>query len=159
MAAAAKAADFILENLRRADGRLLHTWRAGQAKFDAYLDDYAALANALVSLYEASFDERYIDEAVRLVDIMQAHFADRDRGGFFYTADDHEQLIARHKEIQDSSVPSGNALAATVLARLGKLTGRSDYLAATEKTIRTAAPLLERTQPPPAKCSSRWRCF
>jgi uncharacterized protein YyaL (SSP411 family) len=144
LAAAAKAANFILKDLRRKDGRLLHTWRAGQAKFDAYLDDYAALANALVSLYEASFDERYIDEAVRLVEIMQTHFADRDRGGFFYTADDHEQLIARHKEIQDSSVPSGNALAATVLVRLGKLTGHTDNLTAAEKTVRTAAPLLER---------------
>ena len=63
----------------------------------------------------SDFDEKYIDEAVRLVDIMLAHFADREAGGFFYTADDHEQLIARHKDIQDSSVPSGNALAATVL--------------------------------------------
>jgi uncharacterized protein YyaL (SSP411 family) len=92
---AVKAAEFILREMRRADGRLLHTWRAGQAKFDAYLDDYAALANALVSLYEATFDERYIDEAVRLVETMLKHFADAEAGGFFYTADDHEQLIAR----------------------------------------------------------------
>ena len=72
---------------------------------------------------------------MRLADIMLAHFADHDRGGFFYTADDHEQLIARHKDIQDSSVPSGNALAATVLVRLGKLTGRADYLAGRRKNF------------------------
>ena len=108
------------------------------------MDDYAALANALVSLYEASFDEKYIDEAARFVEIMQAHFADRASGGFFYTADDHEQLIARHKDLQDSSVPSGNALAATVLVRLGKLTGRIQYLEAAERTIQMSAALLER---------------
>jgi hypothetical protein len=144
LAAAVKAAEFILRDMRRPDGRLLHTWRAGKAKYDAYLDDYAALANALVSLYEATFDERYIDGAVRLVEIMLAHFVDNAGGGFFYTADDHERLIARHKDIQDSSVPSGNALAATVLVRLGKLTGRAEYLDAAEKTFRMATGLLER---------------
>src|SRR5262249_14207870 len=142
--AAEKAAGFILSQMRRPDGRLLHTWRAGQSKFDAYLDDYAAFANALVSLYEATFNERYIDEAFALVEVMLKHFADSRSGGFFYTADDQEQLIARNKEIQDSSVPSGNALAATVLLRLGKLTGRSDYLSAAEKTFQAATALLSR---------------
>jgi uncharacterized protein YyaL (SSP411 family) len=142
--AAVKATDFILREMRRADGRLLHTWRAGQAKFDAYLDDYASLAGALVSLYEATFDEHYIDEAVRLVETMLTRFADSAAGGFFYTADDHEQLIARHKDIQDGSVPSGNALAATVLVRLGKLTGRVTYLEAAEKAFRVASALMER---------------
>jgi hypothetical protein len=144
LAAAAKATEFILHDMRRSDGRLLHTWRAGRAKYDAYLDDYAALANALVSLYEATFEERYIDEAVRLVEIMLTHFVDSAGGGFFFTADDHEQLIARHKDIQDSSVPSGNALAATVLVRLGKLTGRTEYLNAGEKTFLMALGLIER---------------
>ncbi len=142
--AAAKAANFILHEMRRSDGRLLHTWRAGQAKFDAYLDDYAALANALVSLYEATFDENYLQEAVRLADTMLRHFADRTAGGFFYTADDHEQLIARHKDLQDSSVPSGNALAATVLVRLAKLTGRDQYLEAAESTFLVASAMMER---------------
>ncbi len=142
--AAMKAAGFILKEMRQPDGRLLHTWRAGKAKVDAYLDDYAALANALVSLYEATFNEQYIDDAVRLGEIMLEHFADRESGGFFYTADDQEQLIARHKDVQDGSVPSGNALAATVLVRLGKLTGRNDYLQAAEKTFRMASMLLER---------------
>lgn len=142
--AAEKAVAFILREMRRSDGRLLHTWRAGRSKFDGYLDDYAALANALVSLYEATFTESYIDEAIALIEIMLKHFADSRAGGFFYTADDQEQLIARNKEMQDSSVPSGNALAAIVLVRLGKLTGRSEYLEAAEKTFRAATSLLDR---------------
>jgi uncharacterized protein YyaL (SSP411 family) len=139
-----EVAKFIVKNLRRDDGRLLHTWRKGVAKLDAYLDDYASLANALVSVYEANFDEQYIDEAVRLMDIVLAQFADPDGGGFFYTAADHEKLIARNKELTDSSTPSGNALAATALVRLGHLLGRRDYLEAAERTLVSAAPLMQR---------------
>ena len=84
---------------------LLHSWRNGHAKLDAYLDDYAALANSLVSLYEANFKERWIDDAVQLMDIVLDKFADPAGGGFFYTAIDHEQLIARNKELTDSSTP------------------------------------------------------
>jgi uncharacterized protein YyaL (SSP411 family) len=141
---ACEAASFILSRMRRDDGRLLHTARSGAAKLDAYLDDYAALANSLVSLYEANFNERWIDEAVRLVDIMLQKFADPRGGGFFYTADDHEPLIARTKELTDSSTPSGNALAATALLRLGKLLGRGDYLDTAEKTLVAAVPILQR---------------
>ena len=143
LAAAIAAADFILTRMRRPDGRLLHTWR-GEAKLDAYLDDYAALVGGLVSLYEAGFDERYIDEAVCLADILLAHFADSDSGGFFFTADDHEELVARQKDWQDSATPSGNALAATALLRLGKLTGRADYTAAAVGTLKAATGLMER---------------
>jgi uncharacterized protein YyaL (SSP411 family) len=142
--AAGKAARFILDNLRRDDGRLLHTWRGGKAKLDAYLDDYASFANALINIYEADFDERWVDSAVRLMDIVLEKFADRDGGGFFYTATDHEQLITRTKELTDSSTPSGNSLAATVLLRLGKLLGRNDYLDAAEKTLAIAVPILQR---------------
>ena len=143
--AATRAADFILTHLRRADGRLLHCWRLGQAKLDAYLDDYACLINALVSLYEASFDERWIDEAVRLADIVMAHFHDPAGGGFYYTADDHEQLIARNKDVVDSSVPSGNSMAATALLRLGKLCGRSDYMGAVQGTLQMALELMKQS--------------
>jgi uncharacterized protein YyaL (SSP411 family) len=142
--AAEEAADFILKSMRRPNGRLLHSWRNGQAKFDAYLDDYACLGNALMTLYEATFDEHWIDEAVRLADVILAHFADA-AGGFFFTSDDHEQLIARHKDAHDSSVPSGNAMAATMLLRLGKLCGRTDFLSAAEKTLQTFVDWMEKS--------------
>jgi uncharacterized protein len=141
--AAIRAANFILMNMRRRDGRLLHVWR-GEAKLDAYLDDYACLANGLVSLYEAGFGERYTDEAVHLAEIILAHFADRDGGGFFFTSDDHEALVARQKDWQDSSTPSGNAMAATVMLRLGKLTGRRGFSDAAVGTLQAAAGLMER---------------
>lgn len=142
--AAMRAMETLLSELRRPDGRLLHAWRHGKAKFDGYLDDYTYLINALVSLYEASFEERWISEAVRLTDMVLAHFRDA-AGGFFYTADDHEQLIARHKDLQDGSVPSGNSMAAYALLRLGKLTGRTEYLDAAHQTLQTALGMMERS--------------
>src|SRR3954452_6690852 len=139
-----EVASFILSRLRRDDGRLLHSWRNNQAKLDAYLDDYAALANGLVSVYEGNFKERWIDEAVALMDVVLEKFADADGGGFFYTAADHEQLITRTKELTDSSIPSGNSLAATVLLRLGRLLGRGDYLDAAERTLAAGHSIMER---------------
>jgi uncharacterized protein YyaL (SSP411 family) len=138
-----EVASFILSRMRRDDGRLLHSWRNNHAKLDAYLDDYAALANGLVSLYEADFKERWIDEAVQLIDIVLDKFAD-PAGGFFYTASDHEQLITRTKELTDSSIPSGNALAAHALLRLGRLLGRTDYLDTAERTLAAALPVMQR---------------
>ncbi|MCE9607852.1 MAG: thioredoxin domain-containing protein [Planctomycetia bacterium] len=144
LAAAQRAADFLTTKLRRPDGRLLHSYRHGQAKFDGYLDDYACLAQALTSLYEADFDGRWIDEATKLCDTMLAHFSDVERGGFYYTADDHEKLIARNKDVYDNAVPSGTGMALTVLVRLGKLTGNATYLVAAERTFATIAELFER---------------
>jgi uncharacterized protein YyaL (SSP411 family) len=143
-AAAERALDFVLAQMRRPDGRLLHTWRGGKAKVDGYLDDYACLINALVSVYEATFDERYIDPAVELAEQMLAHFADRDGGGFFYTPDDGEQLISRQKDLQDSATPSGNSMAATALVRLGKLTGRTEFLEAAVGSMGAAVGLMQR---------------
>jgi uncharacterized protein len=143
--AAENAANFILQHLSRKDGRLLHTWRSGQAKLEGYLDDYSYTINAFVTLYEATFNERWIDEAVRLADILLKHFEDHERGGFFFTADDHEQLIARNKDLHDASVPSGNAMAATALIRLGKLTGNAPFLAAGGRTLAVAQSVMERS--------------
>lgn len=142
--AAVRAADFVLHEMRRPDGRLLHTWRGGQAKLDAYLDDYAFLIQALVTMYESQFDERWFDEAVRLADLVLEHFADPQAAGFYYTADDHERLIARNKDFYESSIPSGNAVAAMALLRLGKLCGRSDYLQAADGIVTAAAGLMAR---------------
>ena len=144
LAAASRAAEFILKHMRDADGRLLHVGRLGRSRYAAYLDDYAALAGALVSLYEATFEVRWINEAVGLCERMLGEFADSSEGGFFYTADQHETLIARVKDVQDSSVPSGNALAATVLTRLGKLTGRDDFVQAAERTLNASVEFIRR---------------
>ncbi len=141
--AAAKAADFLLNSLQRKDGRLLHTWRNRQAKLDAYLDDYTNLANGLLSLYEATFDARHLDAAIALMQTVLDHFADA-KGGFYYTADDHEELIVRSKDFTDNAVPSGNAMAATVLVRLGKLSGKQSHLDAAEATMQQTVSLMQR---------------
>jgi len=126
------------QSMRRPDGRLWHTWRNGKAHGEAFLDDYAGLVQALVTLYEATFDERHIDRAIALADILLAHFLDRPNGGFYFTADDHEQLIARQKPMADESVPSGNGLAAMGLLRLGKLTSRQYFI---DAALARSAPL------------------
>ncbi|MGY8769366.1 MAG: thioredoxin domain-containing protein [Pirellulales bacterium] len=141
--AATSAAHFVFEKMTREDGRLLHTYRHGTAKLDAYLDDYTYLADCCVTLYETTFDEIWIDRAVSLVETVKTHFHDAAKGGFFYTADDHQQLIARNKDFYDNSVPSGNAMAATVLQRLGKLLGRQDYLDLADATVKAAASVLQ----------------
>jgi uncharacterized protein YyaL (SSP411 family) len=135
-AAAVKAADFVLTRLRAADGRLFRTCGAGQpAKLAGYLEDYAYLTDALVAVYEATFDPRWVRAATELADTMLKHFAD-PAGGFYFTADDHEQLLARTKDMQDGSVPSGNAMATTVLLRLAALTGKPEYRQHAERTLR-----------------------
>jgi len=144
VAAAAKAAEFLLADLRTADGRLLHTWRHGQAKLAAYLDDYTCLANGLVSLYEATLTGRFLDQATELIEVVLNKFRDNKAGGFFYTGDDHEKLIVRGKDFTDNAVPSGNAIAATVLTRLAKLTGSPKYREAAQQTMVAAVPLMRR---------------
>ncbi len=126
--AATRAADFILDRLRREDGRLLHAWRLGRARFEGYLDDYACLINGLVSLYQSCFEERYLSAALSLSNVVRQHFFDRERGNFFYTADDHEALIARQKDAQDNPVPSGNGMIAYAFLRLGRLVGSRELL-------------------------------
>ncbi|MGC4006121.1 MAG: hypothetical protein QM811_24575 [Pirellulales bacterium] len=141
--AARRCADFLWTNLRRADGRLLHSWRDGRAKLDAYLDDYAALADGLVTLFEATGETIHIERALELCDAIQKHFVD-PHGGFFFTADDHEELLVRHKDLQDNAVPSGNSLAASAFIRLAKLTGRADPHDAALGIFRNGASLIER---------------
>jgi uncharacterized protein YyaL (SSP411 family) len=142
LAATQRAAAFLLDALRTADGRLLHTWRHGSATLEAYLDDYAALANALGTLYEADFDERWIERSIGLVEVMLREFQDSEGGGFFFTSDRHESLIARQKDFYDNAVPSGNSLAACALVRLATLTGREDFRRAAESTLSAASPVI-----------------
>ncbi|MEX1223290.1 MAG: thioredoxin domain-containing protein, partial [Pirellulales bacterium] len=140
--AAAAAGEFIWVHVRDEAGRLRHLWRR-KAKFAAYLDDYAALMNGYVSLYEATFDETWIDRACELADAILTDFEDAESGGFYYTANDHEQLIARQKDATDSATPSGGSLATYGLLRLGKLTGAGRYLDAAARSLAVSATLME----------------
>lgn len=124
--AAQGAANFILAKMRK-NGRLIHRYRQGQAKLDAYLDDYAFLADGLLQLYDATGDERWIAEAKALVEVLFEHYQDKE-GAFFHTADDHEKLLMRTKEPYDRAIPSGNGVAAAVLVKLSHITGDKKYL-------------------------------
>jgi uncharacterized protein YyaL (SSP411 family) len=125
--AAIACAEFLLRELRTGDGRLLRTWKDGRARLAGYLEDHAYLLEALLTLYEATFDPRWFRAARELADVTIARFADRERGGFFTTADDHEQLLTRRKELEDAPTPSGNSAMAYGLLRLARLTGEDGY--------------------------------
>ncbi len=124
--AATRAADFLLESLRRRDGRLLHRYRDGAADIPGFLDDYAFLMWGLIELYEATFQARHLREALILADQMVELFWDRAVGGFYFTGQDAEKLLARSKGSTDGAMPSGNSVAALSLLRLGRLTARTD---------------------------------
>jgi uncharacterized protein YyaL (SSP411 family) len=121
--AAERALAFISAKLVREDGRLLARFRDGEAAHLAYLDDYAFLAWGLLELYEATFAARHLDAALRLVREMERLFRDGQAGGYFFTGEDGEALLARAKEIYDGAEPSGNSVAALVFLRLGRITG------------------------------------
>ena len=141
LAAARANADFLLAALRSPEGRLLRSWRQGQARLNGYLDDYTHLAEGLLALYEASFEARYFVAARELMDFALAHFAD-PAGGFFDTSDDHETLIVRPKDVQDNAVPSGNATAVVVLLKLAAFTGEARYAETAERALRLIQPAL-----------------
>ena len=125
-AAAEKNAHFVLENLQR-DGLLLRTHKDNQSKLNAYLEDYAFLADGLIALYQATGNLRWLEEARSLVERMLEEFWDANEGGFFYTGKSHEELIVRSKDYLDNATPSGNSVAAEVLLHLAALTGNEDY--------------------------------
>ncbi len=142
-AAAVRAATTITDGLLAADGSLGRSWKDGRAVGQGVLEDYANLADGLLALYETTFDERWFATARALMDRVLDRFAD-PTGGFFDTADDHERLITRPKDPQDNAVPSGGAMAATVLLRLAAWTGEARYREAAERAIGTVAPYLVR---------------
>jgi uncharacterized protein YyaL (SSP411 family) len=125
--AATAAAHFVLRELRDEQGWLLRTYNHGTAHLNAYLEDHAFLLEALLTLYEATFDPRWFTEARALADQILERFSDPERGGFFSTASDHEALIARRKDVDDAPTPSGGAAAAFGLLRLARLTGEARY--------------------------------
>jgi len=136
LTAAARNAEFLLREMRTPDGHLRRTWKPGHsARLNAYLEDYANVADGLTALYEATFDGRWLAAATELADVIVREFSDDDNGGFFDTSVDHEALIARPKDIFDNATPSGNSVAADVLLRLALLTDRSEYRAAAEEVL------------------------
>jgi hypothetical protein len=125
--AAAAAASFVLGALTGGQGRLLRSWREGRAGGPGYLDDHACMAEACLTLYETTFDLRWLREARRLAGAMVELFADPGGDGFYQTGRDAEQLVVRPRELFDNAVPAGSSVAAEVLQRLGRLTGDQDW--------------------------------
>ena len=144
--AAGRSADFLMTKMRRADDRLYRTTFAGATpKLNAYLEDYAYLIDALVTLYEATFEPRWIDSARALARVMIEQFWDEAEGGFFYTGNTHEALIARNKDPHDNATPSGNSMAVTGLLRLGKLTGDGELVDKATRTLQLFRGLMARS--------------
>ena len=143
VAAAVKNAAFVLDEMR-ADGRLLRTWKGGQAKLKGYLEDYAMVAAALVEVYEATFERRWLDEARRLADEMLRLFWDDEVKGFYDTGRDHERLIVRPRNLFDNAVPCGSSVAIETLLRLKVLTGETRYETRALAALRSMVDLMSR---------------
>ena len=142
-AAAVGAAEAILAGLLWPDGSLGRSWKDARSSGTGVLEDYTHLADGLLALYEATFEERWFTTARALMDQVLDHFAD-PAGGFFDTSDHHERLVTRPKDVQDNAVPSGNAMAAMVLLRLHAWTGESRYRTAAEGAMRIVVPFVGR---------------
>ncbi len=142
--AAQASANFVLEHMSQEDGRLFRTYKDGHAHLNAYLEDYAAFIRALVALYEADFDLRWLGEASRLTKLMFEQFHDSNRGGFYQTGVDHETLVMRRKDYIDNAVPSGNSLAADALLQLSALLGNEDYRKEAGQIVLTMKELMAR---------------
>jgi uncharacterized protein YyaL (SSP411 family) len=128
------SAEFALAHLVDGD-RLRVTWRDGRAKLNAYLDDHAFLARGLLDLYETCFDVRYLEWSIRIARTMLDRFEDSERGGFFFTSDDHESLLARTRSQHDGALPAGVGVATEVLLRLGVHSGEERFRLAAERTL------------------------
>jgi len=150
----ASSADRAMEFARRellVDGRLRATWKDGRARFPAYLDDYAYLLDAALEMLQLRWKAEDLEFATTLAEVLLAHFEDPAGGGFLFTADDHEKLIERPRPLADDAMPAGNGVAALVLNRLGCLLGEPRYLAAAERAVRAAMPVIQRA--PFAHCA------
>ena len=136
---ATKGIEFIENKIGTSDGRLRRTFKDGVSKLNAYLDDYAFYINALLDVFEVDTNPRYIEKAILYADSMIRHFWDEKQGNFFFTSDDHEQLIVRTKSLYDLAIPSGNSMAASNLLRLYHITRNSNYLLKAEQIMSAGA--------------------
>ena len=141
--AAAKNASFLLE-VMRPEGTLLRSYREGQAKLPGFLEDYSFVADGLLSLYEATFERRWLDGAVELADDMISLFWEEEAGGFYDTGREHEELVVRPRDVFDNAQPCGGSVASDVLLRLSVVTGNDDYAAKAVAPMRTLAELMGR---------------
>jgi len=144
LAAAVKNADFLLSSMKP-QGRLLRTYREGQAKLLGYLEDYSCVADGLLALYEATFDPRWLGEATALADSMIELFWDEGIGGFYDTGSDHESLVVRPRDVFDNAQPCGGSVASDVLLRLAVFTGNDDYSAKAAIPLRSLHELMGRS--------------
>lgn len=140
-ALAERNADFIFTELRDSHGRLQRSWKDGMVHIGGFLEDYANLIEGLLALYQTTFDERWFIAARELADTMLELFSD-PRGGFYGTSREAEKLVTRPKDVQDNAVPSGNAMAATVLLKLGAYAGESRYTEEAERALKSIQPIL-----------------
>jgi uncharacterized protein YyaL (SSP411 family) len=134
-------AEFLLRELRQENGRLLRTWKAGEAKLNGYLEDYSYLIEGLLELYQTTFDPRWFVAAQELAETMIAHFQ-APEGGFFDTSDDHETLITRPRDLQDNATPSGNAIAVTALLKLAGFTNDLRYVDIAHQALVQMQPMM-----------------
>jgi uncharacterized protein YyaL (SSP411 family) len=139
---ATRAADFILESMRDNQGRLFRTYTSGQAKLNAYVDDYACVIDGLLALHRATHDTRWLDSANALMEKQLELFWDERAGGFFFTSSDHEELLVRGKQFADDAVPAGNSVSVENLVYLGQVLERPEYLERARQTVLAARSLL-----------------
>jgi uncharacterized protein YyaL (SSP411 family) len=142
LGSAVAAARFVLERLRP-HKRLRVSYRDGRAQLDAYLDDHAFLVRGLVDLYESCFERTYLDTALEIAGDMVSRFEDRARGGFFFTANDHEPLLVRTRSHHDGALPAGSGVACEALLRLGRHFDSRDLTAAALRTLAAHRPMVE----------------
>ena len=136
-------AAFIRRELQH-DGRLMRTWKDGKAKLNGYIEDYANVADGLIELFQVSGEVNYLTDAKQLADLMITEFWDADNGGFYFTSNDHEELVVRNKDFYDNATPSGNSVAADVLLKLAKFTGDEKYERFAVTVLRLAASQIRR---------------
>jgi uncharacterized protein len=136
-------AAFVLENMKT-NGRLHRSHKDGRARFNGYLEDYAMVADGLVSLYEATFEVRWLAEADVLCDAMNELFWDEEGRAFYDTPADHEELVTRPRDVYDNATPSGNSVAVDVLLRLALLLDRNDYRRRAEEVLEEMGGWMER---------------
>jgi len=124
---AMKSADFIINNMLKEDGRLYHRFKDCEAAIDGMLDDYAFLAFGLIELYEAGFEEIYLQHAIKIIDIINEDFLDDEIGGYYFSSKNAESLPIKNKNIYDGAIPSGNSVMHYILVKLSMLTGNIFY--------------------------------